>query len=47
MADKVEHADLRALTRPVVAGLKDRFTHEEISDVCRRLGLPIPFPGRP
>ncbi|ASU81100.1 DUF559 domain-containing protein [Actinopolyspora erythraea] len=40
----MEHADLRALIRPVVIGLKDGYTHDELPDFCRRLGLPQPSP---
>src|SRR5690606_32067207 len=42
MVDEMGHTDLRRLVRPVVAGLKDRYRHEELPEVCRRLGLPPP-----
>ena len=42
MVDEMGHTDLRRLVRPVVAGPKDRYRHEELPEVCRRLGLPPP-----
>ncbi len=42
MVDTVEQTDLRALILPVVIDLKDTCTHDELPDLCRRLGLPPP-----
>ncbi|MDA1359752.1 DUF559 domain-containing protein [Glycomyces luteolus] len=42
MVDTVEHAELRALIRPIVLGLKDYYRHKDLPEACQRLGLPTP-----
>lgn len=44
MVDSTERTDLRALVWPVVVGLKDRYGHDDLPEVCQQLGLPSPPP---
>lgn len=44
MVDRTEHTDLRTLVWHFVGGLKDVYTHDDLPEVCRRLGLPSPPP---